>query len=96
MKMSFFKCSENIQKKEGWTDRSVPNNQFSSVTLNRNMFSCYRMYWLLVIAAVLIAVIYVIVEIAIKSPRNLISIAGMAVYILLFYIFSHNPAKVYL
>ena len=53
------------------------------------------MYWLLVIAAVLIAVIYVIVEIAIKSPRNLISIAGMAVYILLFYIFSHNPAKVY-
>ena len=42
----------------------------------------------------LIAVIYVIVEIAIKSPRNLISIAGMAVFILVFYIFSHNPAKV--
>ena len=33
IKMSFFRSSENIQKKEGWPDRSVSDNQFSSVTL---------------------------------------------------------------
>ena len=33
-KMSSFKSSENIQKKEGGPDRSVSDNQSSSVTLN--------------------------------------------------------------
>ena len=32
--MSSFKCSENIQKKDGGPDRSVSDNQSSSVTLN--------------------------------------------------------------
>ena len=34
IKMSSFKCSENIQKKEGGPYRSVSDNQSSSVTLN--------------------------------------------------------------
>ena len=34
IKMSSFKSSENIQKKEDGPDRSVSDNQFSSVTLN--------------------------------------------------------------
>ena len=34
IKMSSFKSSENIQKKGVGTDRSVSDNQFSSVTLN--------------------------------------------------------------
>ena len=34
IKMSSFKSSENIQKKEGVPDRSVSDNQSSSVTLN--------------------------------------------------------------
>ena len=34
IKISSFKSSENIQKKEGGPDRSVSNNQSSSVTLN--------------------------------------------------------------
>ena len=33
-KMSSFKSSENIQKKEGGPDRSASDNQSSSVTLN--------------------------------------------------------------
>ena len=33
--MSSFKSSENIQKKEGEPDRSVLDNQSSSVTLNK-------------------------------------------------------------
>ena len=33
--MSSFKCSKNIQKKEGGLDRSVSDNQSSSVTLNK-------------------------------------------------------------
>ena len=32
--MSSFKSNENIQKKEGGLDRSVSDNQSSSVTLN--------------------------------------------------------------
>ena len=34
IKMSSFKSSGNIEKKEGGSDRSVLNNKFSSVTLN--------------------------------------------------------------
>ena len=34
IKLRFFKSSENIQQKEGESDSSVSNNQFSSVTLN--------------------------------------------------------------
>ena len=34
IKMSSFKSSENIQKYEGGPDRSVSDNQSSSVTLN--------------------------------------------------------------
>ena len=34
IKMSSFKSSKNIQKKEGGPDRSVSDNQSSSVTLN--------------------------------------------------------------
>ena len=34
IKMSSFKSSENIQKKEGGPDRFVSDNQSSSVTLN--------------------------------------------------------------
>ena len=34
IRMSSFKSSENIQKKEGGPDRSVSDNQSSSVTLN--------------------------------------------------------------
>ena len=36
IKMSSFKSSESIQKKEGGPDRSDSNNQSSSVTLNGN------------------------------------------------------------
>ena len=34
IKISSFKSSKNIQRKEGGPDRSVSDNQFSSVTLN--------------------------------------------------------------
>ena len=34
IKLSSFKSSEKIQKKEGGPDNTVSNNQFSSVTLN--------------------------------------------------------------
>ncbi|KAL3831773.1 hypothetical protein ACJMK2_023480 [Sinanodonta woodiana] len=47
-----------------------------------------------VIILSLFMVIYIIVAIAIKSPRNLISAAGIVFYILVFYIFSKYPARV--
>ena len=38
--MKIYKSSENIQKKEGWPDRSDSNNQLSSVTLHFVIAGC--------------------------------------------------------
>ena len=40
IKMSYFKSSENIQKKEGGPDRSVSDNQSSSMILRK---LCFRL-----------------------------------------------------
>ena len=42
--MSAFKSSENIQKKEGGPDRSVSDNQSSSVTLNELTMKARRSF----------------------------------------------------
>ena len=42
--MSSFKSNDNIQKKEGWTDRSVSDNQPSSVTLNEMAMKVKKSY----------------------------------------------------
>ena len=42
--MSSFKGSENIQKKEGGSDRSVSDNQSSSVTLNELAMKASKSY----------------------------------------------------
>ena len=42
--MSSFKSSENIQKKEGGPDRSVSDNQSSSVTLNKLAMKARKLY----------------------------------------------------
>ncbi|KAK3103289.1 hypothetical protein FSP39_018224 [Pinctada imbricata] len=53
-----------------------------------------RLHVFLVIAFTVFAIVYIIVDIALKTPRNLISLAGIAIFILLFFVFSFNPAKV--
>ncbi|KAL8560386.1 hypothetical protein ACOMHN_006117 [Nucella lapillus] len=53
-----------------------------------------RLYIIVTVGVVLFAIIYVIVEIGRHKPRNMISLGGMATFILIFYIFSSNPAKV--
>ena len=42
--MSSFKSSENIQKKEGGPDRSVSDNNYSSVTLNKVAMKARKSY----------------------------------------------------
>ena len=37
---------------------------------------------------------YIVIDVAIDSPRNLISLAGLAVFIIIFFITSTNPSKV--
>ena len=44
MKMSSFKSSENIKNKEGGPDRSVSDNQSSSVTLNELAMKARKLY----------------------------------------------------
>ena len=44
IKMSSFKNSENIQKKEGGPNRSVSDNQSSSVTLNELAMKARKQY----------------------------------------------------
>ena len=43
--MSSFKSSENIQKKEDGLDRSVSDNQSSSVTLNELVMEARKSYY---------------------------------------------------
>ena len=43
--MSSFKSSENIQKKEVGSDRSVSDNQSSSVTLNELAMKSRKSYY---------------------------------------------------
>ena len=42
--MSFIRSSENIQKKENGSDRSVSDNQSSSVTLNELTMKARKSY----------------------------------------------------
>ena len=44
IRMSSFKSSKNIQKKEGGPDRSVSDNQSSSVTLNNLAIKARKPY----------------------------------------------------
>nr|KAG5700919.1 hypothetical protein BaRGS_034204 [Batillaria attramentaria] len=53
-----------------------------------------RLDIILAVAVVVCAIIYIIVEIARHKPENMISLGGMAAFLLLFYVFSYNPAKV--
>ncbi|KAK7110215.1 uncharacterized transporter HI_0519-like [Littorina saxatilis] len=53
-----------------------------------------KLHMALPVVVMLSALIYIIVDVSLHHPRNLISLGGMVVFILLFYVFSHNPARV--
>ncbi|XP_013421719.1 solute carrier family 28 member 3 [Lingula anatina] len=48
----------------------------------------------LYVALLIALVVYLVVEVAIPNPYNLVSAAGILVYVLLMFVFSHNPARV--
>ncbi|XP_060066328.1 solute carrier family 28 member 3-like [Ylistrum balloti] len=66
--------------------RSLNSTLRTKISRNINVF--------LSIGLSIFVFVYVIVEIALKTPRNMISAGGLATLILLFYVFSVNPAKV--
>lgn len=39
---------------------------------------------------------YIIYDVLLDYPQNAISVAGLALYIIIFYVFSKNPAKVFI
>lgn len=49
---------------------------------------------LLKLAVFAIIAVYIIVDVAIDHPQNLIAVAGQAIYIIIFFIFSISPGKV--
>ena len=49
---------------------------------------------MLVITISLFVVTFVIADVAIKRPENLISALGMCVFVLVFYVFSYSPSQV--
>ncbi|XP_012935668.1 solute carrier family 28 member 3 [Aplysia californica] len=53
-----------------------------------------RLAVILPVVLFLFFIVYIIVDVGIDSPRNLISLGGMTFFILSFYIFSFNPSKV--
>ncbi|XP_061179839.1 solute carrier family 28 member 3-like [Saccostrea echinata] len=48
----------------------------------------------LMVAVFVILTAYIIYDVLLDYPQNAVSIAGLALYIIIFYIFSKNPAKV--
>lgn len=50
--------------------------------------------WFLKIGVFVGVVVYIILDIAIDHPQNMISVAGLVLYILIFYVTSVNPARV--
>ncbi|XP_013389091.1 solute carrier family 28 member 3 [Lingula anatina] len=50
--------------------------------------------WAFYIIATLVIASIIIAEVAVKKPANLMSGVGIIVYVAVFFIFSHNPAKV--
>ena len=56
-----------------------------------NVFPYFRLLKLAVVAGLLV---YIVIDVAIDSPKNLISLAGLAVFIIIFFITSTNPSKV--
>ena len=54
----------------------------------------FRLHIVICILLVLGAIIFIVVDVALRVPRNLMSLVGIAAFILIFYIFSKHPAKV--
>ncbi|XP_053373495.1 solute carrier family 28 member 3-like isoform X2 [Mercenaria mercenaria] len=52
------------------------------------------LYWCLVIGTILFFIAFIVVDVAVDRPQNLISALGMFVFVLLFFVASKNPAKV--
>ncbi|KAK3588470.1 hypothetical protein CHS0354_004684 [Potamilus streckersoni] len=50
--------------------------------------------WFLKVGVFIFLVVYIILDVAIEKPKNLVSVAGLALYIIIFYFTSTNPAKV--
>lgn len=48
----------------------------------------------MVIGTAIFILVYVVIEVAMKRPDNLRSAAGVAAFVLIFYVFSYKPAKV--
>lgn len=54
----------------------------------------FRTFWAISIIASLFMLVYIIVDVAVKRPENLQSLAGIVFFISVLYAFSYNPGKV--
>ncbi|KAL3832121.1 hypothetical protein ACJMK2_024009 [Sinanodonta woodiana] len=50
--------------------------------------------WFLKVGVFVFLVVYIALDVAVENPTNLVSVAGLALYIIIFYFTSINPAKV--
>ncbi|KAL5006492.1 hypothetical protein ScPMuIL_015298 [Solemya velum] len=50
--------------------------------------------WVLKIAVIIFLVVYITIDVLVDHPGNLVSVGGLAVFLILFYLTSTNPAKV--
>lgn len=45
-------------------------------------------------AVFVFSVVYIVIDVGLENPENLVSLAGLAAFVVIFYVTSHNPAKV--
>ncbi|XP_045170393.2 solute carrier family 28 member 3-like [Mercenaria mercenaria] len=61
--------------------------------------NCTRIFgtviaWVLRLGVLIFLIVYIVIDVALDQPQNLVCVAGLLIYILLFFITSANPAKV--
>ncbi|XP_060066982.1 solute carrier family 28 member 3-like [Ylistrum balloti] len=82
----------------GWTKkqrRSLWNRTIKPcVTSKTGQRSIAILSILLKVIVFIIIAVYIIVDVAIDHPENLIAVAGQTIYIIIFFIFSISPGKV--
>lgn len=77
--------------------RSRPKENLGDRRLADKLNYCMAKLRIAIILPVLLTIgfiVYIVVDVAVDRPENLISLAGMVVFISLFFIFSYNPSKV--
>ncbi|KAL4225940.1 hypothetical protein ACF0H5_013928 [Mactra antiquata] len=74
-------------------DKTIGSMFDSSESPSRQKIKTY-VHWILILGTTVFIIAFLVIDVALEKPRQLISGLGMIVFIFLFFIFSKHPTKV--